>query len=122
MVRTENEDRYLFDEETLLFGVADGVGGLPGGAEAAQEAVSVVASAVHALGPDAEIELASIVTSANSAVSALGRKISPALGIGSTLTLGCIRRGRLVLAHVATHAPTSEARATWRCLTGGPLG
>ena len=30
-VRKENEDRILFDETAKLFGVADGVGGLPGG-------------------------------------------------------------------------------------------
>ena len=37
-VRRQNEDRFLFDEAGGLFGVADGVGGLPGGAEAAQGA------------------------------------------------------------------------------------
>jgi serine/threonine protein phosphatase PrpC len=44
-VRRENEDRYLVDEKALLFGVADGVGGLPGGAEAAQLAVEEIAGA-----------------------------------------------------------------------------
>ena len=41
-VRKENEDRVLFEENVQLFGVADGVGGLPGGGEAAQQAVDVV--------------------------------------------------------------------------------
>ena len=36
-IRMENEDRVLFNETAQLFGVADGVGGLPGGAEAAQK-------------------------------------------------------------------------------------
>ncbi|MEY4004983.1 MAG: hypothetical protein RLZZ221_1079 [Verrucomicrobiota bacterium] len=35
-VRSENEDRFLHDEAAGFYGVADGVGGLPGGAEAAQ--------------------------------------------------------------------------------------
>ena len=41
-VRQRNEDRYLLDLETRVFGVADGVGGLPGGADAAQRAVDEV--------------------------------------------------------------------------------
>jgi protein phosphatase len=99
-VRKENEDRILFDEEARLFGVADGVGGLPGGAEAAQSAVDVVTAAVQRAGADAELDLAAIVGAANDAVVSLGMRISPGLGIGSTLTLGCIRGSRLKLAHV----------------------
>ena len=41
-VRRQNEDRFLFDETTKLFGIADGVGGLPGGAEAAQQSLDDV--------------------------------------------------------------------------------
>ena len=85
-VRKENEDRMLFDVEAKLFGVADGVGGLPGGGEAAQETVNVVTAAVLATPPDAELDLRGIVTLANSSVAALGVRMSPGLGIGSTLT------------------------------------
>ncbi len=99
-VRKENEDRMLFDEEAALFGVADGVGGLPGGGEAAQETVDVVARSVRAAGTEGEVDLRSIVAKANDAVVAMGMKISPGLGIGSTLTVGCVRGGRLKLAHV----------------------
>jgi serine/threonine protein phosphatase PrpC len=99
-VRKENEDRALFDESAMLFGVADGVGGLPGGAEAAQEAVDIVTSAILAATPSEELDLTAIVTTANDAVAALGMRLSPGLGIGSTLTLGCIRGSRLKLAHV----------------------
>ena len=38
-VRRRNEDRMIDDQELGLFGVADGVGGLPGGAEAAELAL-----------------------------------------------------------------------------------
>src|SRR5271165_2497146 len=99
-VRKENEDRVLFDEAAKLFGVADGVGGLPGGGEAAQETVNVVTAAVLATPPDAEIDLRAIVTLANDSVAALGMRMSPGLGIGSTLTMGCVRGRRLKLAHV----------------------
>lgn len=99
-VRKENEDRTLFDETTRLFGVADGVGGLPGGAEAAQLTVDVITSAIATLPADAELDLKAIVTAANDAVVGLGLRMSPGLGIGSTLTLGCVRNSRLRIAHV----------------------
>jgi serine/threonine protein phosphatase PrpC len=38
-VRRRNEDRMVLNEELRLYGVADGVGGLPGGAEAAELAI-----------------------------------------------------------------------------------
>jgi protein phosphatase len=99
-IRKENEDRILFNEAAQLFGVADGVGGLPGGAEAAQAAVDYVNAAVQAVPRDAELDLKAIITSANDAVVSLGLKLSPGLGIGSTLTVGCVRGSRFRLAHV----------------------
>lgn len=116
-VRKENEDRVLFDEKARLFGVADGVGGLPGGAEAAQQAVDVVTAKVHAAQPDAELDLKKIVTAANDSVVALGMKISPGLGIGSTLTLGCVRGSRLKLAHVGDSRAFSWRAGEFVCLT-----
>jgi protein phosphatase len=99
-VRRENEDRFLLDEKTALFGVADGVGGLPGGAEAAQLAVDEIARAVGRVSLAEEPDLVGIVQRANEVVAALGRNLSPAMGIGSTLTMGCIRRGTFTIAHV----------------------
>jgi serine/threonine protein phosphatase PrpC len=99
-VRKENEDRMLCDEKEQLFGVADGVGGLPGGAEAAQAAVDAVNAGIAASPAGTELDLKAIVTAANDAVVSLGMRISPGLGIGCTLTLGCVRDSRLKLAHV----------------------
>jgi len=116
-VRKENEDRMLFDESAQLFGVADGVGGLPGGAEAAQEAVDIVTAAIHEAVPQAELDLKGIVTAANDAVVNLGLRISPGLGIGCTLTLGCVRGGRLKLAHVGDSRAFSLRNGELLCLT-----
>src|SRR5436305_3610715 len=99
-VRRENEDRYLLDEKLMLFGVADGVGGLPGGAEAAQLAVEEITEAMRSTGANGDPDLVSIVLRANKAVAALGHKMSPAMGIGTTLTIGCVRADALQLAHV----------------------
>lgn len=99
-VRRENEDRYLLDEKALLFGVADGVGGLPGGAEAAQLSIEEISGALHAIPAGREADLVAVVQHANRVVSALGQKISPAMGIGSTLTIGAVRHSVLKIAHV----------------------
>lgn len=99
-VRRENEDRLLCDEALRLFGVADGVGGLPGGGEAAQAAVDEVAQALRTLPPGEEPDLVRIVRKANEVVAKLGQKLSPAMGIGTTLTAGCVRGNTLRIAHV----------------------
>jgi serine/threonine protein phosphatase PrpC len=99
-VRRENEDRFLFDEQALVFGVADGVGGLPGGAEAAQTTVDEITAALQRIGPGGEPDLVAIVHQTNKAVAALGQKISPNMGIGTTLTLGCVRGSSIQIAHV----------------------
>lgn len=98
-VRRENEDRFLLDDKALLFGVADGVGGLPGGAEAAQLAINEIAASLRSPA-GRELDLVQVVRQANESVSALGRKMSPAMGIGTTLTFGCIRQHILQVAHV----------------------
>lgn len=99
-VRRENEDRFLLDEKSLIFGVADGVGGLPGGAEAAQLAVDEVLRTFEASAPGEAPDLVSLVQRTNEAVAILGQRISPTMGIGTTLTIGCIRQDKLHVAHV----------------------
>src|SRR5688572_28836677 len=99
-VRRENEDRYLLDEKALLFGVADGVGGLPGGGEAAQLAIEEISGLLHEVPVDGSPDLTRAVQSANRLVAELGQRISPAMGIGTTLTIGCIRGDTLTIAHV----------------------
>ena len=84
----------------MLFGVADGVGGLPGGAEAAQLAVETVAETARAAIASGCLDLNESVQAANRKVLALGQQISPNMGIGTTLTVGCIRDQTLIIAHV----------------------
>ena len=99
-VRRQNEDRFILDDERLVFGVADGVGGIPGGAEAAQEARDYVLGAIQTLPAEEEPDLPAIVLGANRAVAEKGASVSPATGIASTLTFGCLRNGRLMIGHV----------------------
>jgi serine/threonine protein phosphatase PrpC len=99
-VRRENEDRFILDVKGILFGVADGVGGLPGGAEAAQLAVEEVVGAIGSVASGRNPDLVRIIQRANEAVAALGRRISPSMGIGTTLTVGCVRDGAFEIGHV----------------------
>lgn len=98
-VRRENEDRFLCDLELGLFGVADGVGGLPGGGEAAETTLTHIRKVISDT-TDPTPDLADIVRAANQAVYDLGEELSPETGIGSTLTLGHIRGDRIKIAHV----------------------
>src|ERR1035441_2529839 len=99
-VRRQNEDSYLCDEAAGLFAVADGVGGLPAGAEASQMAVNTVRELYFDVPGGEAAHLVQIVREANARVLALGQKISPELGIATTLTLGMIAGEQLYLAHV----------------------
>ena len=99
-VRKENEDRFLLDQENMIFGVADGVGGLPGGGEAAQLAVEDIAAEIRTRNLYQDAEFVSAVRQVNVAVATLGQRISPSMGIGTTLTVGYIRNGVLTIAHV----------------------
>jgi protein phosphatase len=98
-VRQENEDRFVCDPALGLFGVADGVGGLPGGGEAAELTLQHIVRALRMAG-EPPPDLAETVRAANHAVFRLGETLSPATGIGSTLTVGHIRGDRLKIAHV----------------------
>jgi len=99
-VRTENEDCYIHEVDRMFFGVADGIGGLPGGAEAALATVTTIIEGLAASPVDRTPNLRAIVHAANRAVLDRGQDVSPVMGIGSTLTFGCVRDHLLLLAHV----------------------
>lgn len=99
-VRRQNEDRYLCDDTLAIYGVADGVGGLPGGAQAAQLSLDVIASELVKRPVRDADDLIAVVHAANERVASLGQEISPGIGIGTTVTLGVFREGNLLLANV----------------------
>jgi protein phosphatase len=101
LVRPENEDRLLRDDELALYAVADGIGGLPGGAEAAQLAIdSLLRSARTARESATPPNLISAFREANQEVLALGRRLAPETGLGTTLTASFVRDDAIHLASV----------------------
>jgi serine/threonine protein phosphatase PrpC len=116
-VRTRNEDRCLLDDQALVFGVADGVGGMPFGGEAAQAAHDTIRSAFQTPPEEEEPDLVDVVQRANRAVAALGRSVSPEKGIATTLTLGSFRNGQATIAHVGDSRAYAWHRGEFSQLT-----
>lgn len=101
LVRQENEDRMLCAPDIGLFAVADGIGGLPKGAEAAECAVSTLEDhARKAIASGDFVDLAAAVNQVNTNVVALSEKLAPSTGLGCTLCAGLIRGGSLQIANV----------------------
>jgi protein phosphatase len=99
-IRPENEDSFLCNESLGIFAVADGIGGLPAGAQASNLAVTTLQKIVsdHAAGQKLNYER--ILTEINEQVFRLGRTLSPQFGIGSTLTFAHLVGVKLHFGHV----------------------
>lgn len=98
LVRHENEDRYVCADDLGLYAVADGIGGLPAGAEAAQAAVDALKKSVREAGSRADLVRA--FAAAQTAVLNLGDKLAADSGLGTTLCATLVRDGRLLVANV----------------------
>jgi len=96
--RFENEDRFLRNEDLGLFGVADGIGGLPGGGEAAECTVQGLLEAFQH--DSAQTDLITLTQAVSARVQELGQELNPPYGIGTTLTFGVFKNGKLKIAHV----------------------
>lgn len=91
LVRSENEDRLLCADDLRLYAVADGIGGLPGGGEAAQLAITtLLRHARVAAERDELLDLPHAFQLANHEVIELGQRFAPDIGMGTTLTVAHI--------------------------------
>ncbi|RRJ97931.1 serine/threonine-protein phosphatase [Opitutaceae bacterium TAV4] len=113
--RPTNEDRFIDEAGLALFGVADGIGGLPFGAQAAECAAHAMREAVGR-NPTSD-DIAQITACAHQAVWNLARQLSPDTGIGTTLTAGLIRKDRLSLTHVGDSRCYRLRNDLLECLT-----
>jgi protein phosphatase len=96
LVRGNNEDSYLVDDDHDLYAVADGMGGHRGGEVASRTAIEALRAAI-ATGRGVEEAIAT----ANDAVIERARGDSGLTGMGTTLTALVVRSGRqLLVGHV----------------------
>ena len=99
-IREENEDRFLRDDRLRLYAIADGIGGLAGGGEAAEEAIAQLAALAADLPGEREWDFQLVFSEINQRVATVGRTIDTTFGIGTTLTALRLWDRRLQLAHV----------------------
>jgi protein phosphatase len=99
-VRSENEDSLLCDDEHQLYAVADGIGGLPGGAEASQQAIATLSDFIKTAANPQVINYETCLTQVNDKVLELGQQLSPRTGIGSTLTFAHVVGKTLHCGHI----------------------
>ncbi len=104
-VRTNNEDDYLLgalDGGPFLAAIADGMGGLAGGAEASRTALRAAAAVVLDGGSQAPIgqRVGAGFAAAAQRVFDASRAVPALRDMGTTLTLVCHADGELVVGHV----------------------
>jgi protein phosphatase len=99
-IREENEDRFLRDDELQLYAVADGIGGLAGGAEAAEETVTQLAALSRDLPPGSAWDFPALIRAINEHVVIRGRAIDALFGIGTTLIVVRLYKHSMQVAHV----------------------
>ncbi|TAG32372.1 MAG: serine/threonine-protein phosphatase [Verrucomicrobia bacterium] len=101
LLRAENEDRLLCLDELGLYVVADGIGGLPGGAEAAETAVrAVLREARKCTEGGKPVDLAQAFQAAHQDVLDLAIHLAPDTGLGTTLCAAVIHDTQMLVANV----------------------
>lgn len=99
-VRPENEDSFLRDDARHFYAVADGIGGLPGGAQASQMTIRSIEEWLARQPKGAAPDYAAGLAEINENVFQLGRRLSPRYGIGTTLTAAHFHAGKVTVIHV----------------------
>ena len=104
-VRLTNEDALFIDEAHQVYAVADGLGGLPGGAKASQRIVQLLGQTMKRIDSSQErVALTELINGINEIVVKEGLDAHPHSGIGSTLTIGQIVGSQLLIGHIGDSA------------------
>jgi len=105
LVRPTNEDAYYIDDLHQVYAVADGLGGLPGGAHASMRIVELLHQSMKQIDAKEErFDLAELIIGINQIISKEGLDAHPFTGSGSTLTLCQIVADQLMIGHVGDSA------------------
>lgn len=104
-VRNANEDAFFIDESHQVFAVADGLGGLPGGAEASQRIIELLEQTYRQVNADEErADLGELILGINKILTKEGGEAHPFTGLGSTLTIAQLISDQLLIGHVGDSA------------------
>ena len=103
--------------ELGLYAVADGMGGLPHGGEAATVAVDALERGFRAAVPQSAADWRALVQAVNREVVACGRRLSPGRGLGTTLTALHLTAGRMYVVQVGDSAAFRWRAGRWTPLT-----
>lgn len=104
-VRDSNEDALFIDEAHQVFAVADGLGGLPGGARASSRITELLEKTFSQVDlVQEQVDLRELVLTIHKIVRDESREQFPYTGSGSTLTLAQIIDDHLIIAHVGDSA------------------
>jgi protein phosphatase len=96
LVRSNNEDSYLVDDEHVLYAIADGMGGHRGGEVASRTAIEALRAAISRGQP-----VNDAIVQANTAVIERASGDSELAGMGTTMTAAVVAGGRqLLIGHV----------------------
>jgi protein phosphatase len=105
LVREENEDAFFVDDTHQVYAVADGLGGLPGGAEVSRRIVELLGKSMNGIDAAEErFDLAELIHSINRIISKEALEAHPLTGAGSTLSLCQLVEDQLLIAHVGDSA------------------
>ena len=99
--RKTNQDSFIVDQETLLFGVADGMGGHRGGGVASKLAVDTIRSFVqsHKTG-DPEVIIEKALQEASKTIYKQSMEKEELTGMGTTATFAWVKGKKIFIAHV----------------------
>jgi protein phosphatase len=104
-VRHANEDALFIDDAHQVYAVADGLGGLPGGAEASQRIVELLEQTMKRVDSNEErVDLTELIIGINEIVAKEGVDAHPFTGSGSTLTIAQIVSDQLLIGHIGDSA------------------
>lgn len=104
--RDNNEDRIVADDETMIYVVADGMGGQAAGEQASQMAVDIVPlelreRLLEADDPSKVREaIKHAVLKANQSIVQQGDNDPSTQNMGTTIVLGLCRAGKMYVAHI----------------------
>lgn len=101
LVRPNNEDRFLIDNDLGLALVADGMGGAACGEVAAQMTIDCVAELLRQPSPNGPVgALETAITESNRRVWRHAKQALECSGMGTTIVAACWRGARLAIANV----------------------